>query len=190
MIGQDSDGNRRRVMIGAAASADDFAIGRRMFEEYQRAIGVDLCFQNFAAELEVLPRMYGEPDGVLLLARSGIDDDGGGCIPIVRMDPDAVGCIAVRRMGDEPHVCEMKRLYVRETARGTGLGRQLAETSLHVARRLGYRIMRLDTLASMEAAQALYRSLGFRETEAFNGRPNPGTVYMEIDLTAGGDERQ
>ncbi len=77
----------------------------------------------------------------------------------------------------------MKRLYVRPRYRGCGAGRLLALSSIRAAQRMGYRLMRLDTIATMEAARRLYRDLGFVEIPPYRFNPIPGAVYMELDLS-------
>lgn len=145
-----------------AAELDDV---RRLFAEYAASLGFDLGFQDFERELRELPGDYTPPGGRLLLARA---------------DGELVGCVGVRALADG--VCEMKRLYVRPGHRGTGTGRALAEAAIAAGRELGHRLMRLDTVPSMQAARALYRTLGFREIPAYRHNPIPGTAYMELDL--------
>jgi RimJ/RimL family protein N-acetyltransferase len=141
---------------------------RDLFREYQRTIGVDLCFQGFAEELATLPGAYAPPRGRLLLATIG--DDPVGCVGLRPLDGDAA---------------EMKRLYVRPAARGQGLGRRLATSVIDGARALGYRCVRLDTLASMTDAIALYRALGFVEIPPYRPNPLPGPRYFERTLDRG-----
>ena len=152
-------------MIVEARNAAAFAAGRLLFEEYAGQLGVDLHFQDFAAELTQIETMYGPPSGCLLLARK---------------DDAYIACGAMRRKSQK--ICEMKRLYVGSAGRGAGLGRRIADALISKASALGYTSMVLDTLPGMDAAQALYRSLGFLERSAYYQNPVPGVVYMELDL--------
>jgi putative acetyltransferase len=146
-------------------SPDHIEIVRSLFVEYQRAIGIDLCFQNFNDELANLPGEYTPPEGRLYMCHVGE-------IP--------GGCVALRKIDER--TCEMKRMYVRPQFRGRHLGRLLAEKIIAEARTIGYEAMRLDTLPAMTEAIALYRSLGFRPTEAYRLNPHPGAIYMELLL--------
>jgi GNAT superfamily N-acetyltransferase len=145
------------VPIVEATTPAELVACRELFREYAHSLGFDLSFQDFERELGQLETFY----AVILLEP--------GC-----------GCVAVRDLGDR--VCEMKRLYVRPSARGTGLGRRLAQAAIDEARRRGFRLMRLDTVPSMVEAHALYERLGFREIEAYRFNPIPGTRYLELEL--------
>jgi len=92
-----------------------------------------------------------------------------GCVLLATSGDEACGCVAVGRLATT--VCEMRTLYVRPACRGAGIGRRLAEASIEQARRLGYRRMRLDTLAFLDPAMRLYRSLGFREIPPYHRVP-------------------
>ncbi len=151
--------------IVAARGDADFAAACALFEEYAAQLGIDLCFQGFAAELSDLPAMYGPPGGRLLLARRG---------------DEFVACVGVRLLSGG--ICEMKRLYARDCVRGQGLGRSMAVAAIAAARELGYARMVLDTLGSMTAARALYASLGFREIAPYYDNPNAGVKYLALDL--------
>ena len=92
----------------------------------------------------------------------------------------AAGCVALRPLG--VNTVEMKRLYVRPGSRGAGLGRRLIEAAVAIARQGAYSELRLDTLETMSAARALYRSLGFVEIPPYGDAHLPGTVFYGLPL--------
>lgn len=154
-----------RAAILPAGPGDLAAVGT-LFQEYAASLDVDLAFQGFGAELAGLPGAYAPPAGCLLLVR-----DGG-----------PAGCVAVRPIALEG-ACEVKRLYVRPGWRGIGLGRDLVAAALDFARDAGYGRAMLDTLPSMAAAAALYRSLGFTETAPYGSAAAlPGTLFFQKPL--------
>ena len=158
-----------QIKLVTPVTPDEFQVTRRIFEEYAQQLGVDLCFQNFDAELNDLPGDYAQPQGALLLAL---------------VDGQLAGCCAMRPLisSDYPNACEMKRLYVRISYRRLGLGRQLAEAILDAARVAGFHHMLLDTLTEMESARALYQDLKFEEIPPYYHNPIAGAHYLKVVL--------
>lgn len=155
------------IEIVHAETSGRIAQVKMLFLEYAESLGFSLCFQAFDEELASLPGMYAPPEGRLLIAY---------------LNGEAVGCAALHKLEDG--ICEMKRLYVRPSARGQGIGKKLSEQIISEARLIGYRRMRLDTIESqMQTAVALYRAQGFREIPPYRHNPIPGALYMELILT-------
>ena len=66
--------------------------------------------------------------------------------------------------------CWLEDLYVRETARRSGLGRALVEAALERARERGCRRIELDVNEDNSAARALYEACGFHAEPKPPGR--------------------
>lgn len=167
-----------RFHVAPARSHAELAVAAALFREYVTSLPFPLDYQGFEQEVANLPGKYAEPMGCIVLAWRQVD---GQSVP--------VGCIAMRplateslRTGDIEPVCEMKRMYVKPSARGTGLGRVLAEQLLTHAKAAGYRMMKLDTESTFVAATTLYRSLGFADCERYNDDPQPDTIWMRLRL--------
>ncbi|MBK5919877.1 hypothetical protein CCR80_02350 [Rhodothalassium salexigens] len=149
-----------------SAQPEHMAIVVRLFRDYQAELGIDLCFQGFAAELAGLPGVYAPPAGALLLAWAG---------------GEAVGVVGLKPL-DPPEVAEMKRLYVVPSARGAGVAEALCLRIEGVAWLAGYRRLKLDTLARLDAANRLYQRLGYRPTAPYSYNPEADIRYFEKAL--------
>ena len=151
------------VEIFQGVNSEDIDDARAIFREYEQWLGMSLCFQSFEEEVADLPGKYSPPSGRLYLAR---------------IDGETVGCIALRPI--EEGICEMKRLFLRDSARGKGIGVALIEKVISDAVEIGYERMRLDTYPpKMGKAVSLYEAHGFYEIPAYYHNPHDGVLFME-----------
>jgi ribosomal protein S18 acetylase RimI-like enzyme len=107
-----------------------------------------------------------------------------GCLLIALSEGEVCGCIALGRL--TKNIGEMRTLYVRPAFRGRGVGKKLVEASLNEARKAGYTHIRLDTLAFMDSALNLYRSLGFYDIEPYrdiSASLKQYICFLELKLT-------
>lgn len=180
------------VVLYTPDSPDEIDAARAIIRDYAQALGIDLAFQDIEGELAGLPGDYSEPRGALLLAAAEptpalISAPTQPQHWITRGNGEralVAGCCALRPLDAADHVnaAEMKRLFVRPAFRGLGLGRQLVEAILDMARGAGYSCVLLDTLDEMETARDLYEDLGFTEVPPYYHNPVPGAHYLKVDL--------
>lgn len=169
----------RRIEIVEARSPEQLAAFADLVRDFvawcrvryaERSWAVDTYFQPDALEQELaaLGTKYAAPHNALLLAL---------------VDGEPAGCIAFRTLGDG--VCELKRLFIDDCYRGMGLGKRLTSALISLARRRGFRTMRLETGDKQFEARALYQRLGFREVPPYYDAPGellPYLIFMELKL--------
>ena len=143
----------------------EYAAASSLFKEYAEWLNIDLSFQNFEEELLQLKEMYSEPNGAIFLLQQA---------------EDFIGCVAIRKKGEG--IAELKRMYIKPTTRKTGGGTLLLEKALDAAKLLGYKLIRLDTLANMTPAINLYRKHGFYEIAPYYFNPEKNAVFFESKL--------
>jgi ribosomal protein S18 acetylase RimI-like enzyme len=147
------------------ATKKEYTSAVQLFREYAAWLGIDLCFQNFETELKELDGMYAKPFGGIIL---------------YKQDDEFSGCVGIRKQQDD--IAEMKRMYVRSGQRKQGIGNGLLQEAILLAKELGYKKIRLDTLNTMISAMALYRKHGFKEIDAYYHNPEETAIYFEKEL--------
>jgi DNA-binding MarR family transcriptional regulator len=126
------------------------------------------CLRSYFAELE---RRSGVPFDPLIGSTAEPHElrPPAGEIVVAYLRAEVVACGAVKHFGGG--VCDLKRMWVADAARGLGLGRRLLADLEGRAARAGAGTVRLETNATLVEAIALYRSAGYREVPAFNDEP-------------------
>lgn len=153
------------TQIIVARTSEHYLAAIELFKEYAQGLGIDLQFQKFDNELQILPSMYGPPMGELWL---------------IQDQEKFVACTALRQL--DKNTCELKRMFVQPAYRGQHLGEQLLEIALNTAQEIGYQSMKLDSLRRLVPAVNLYLRYGFEEIAPYNYNPEADVVYFEKKL--------
>lgn len=112
------------------------------------------------------------PEGRILLATQ---DDG-----------TLIGCGVIRKI--RPDAAELKRMYVRPSAQGLGLGRRLFEMRIAEARNMGCTFLYADTVKGNTAMLSMYEKFGFHYIPRYPVNANgpelePYLVYLEHQVS-------
>lgn len=153
------------IEISTAETPDEIEAVRFLVLAHATSLREHPGSEQVRADAENLPGPYQPPRGRLYLAR---------------LDSMPAGCVALRPT--EATVGEVKRMFVLATARRNGVARALMDQLISDARRMGYRSLRLGTMAEMTAAQSLYRELGFAQIPRYRADEKLDTVFFELDL--------
>ena len=156
----------KMITLITATTPTHYQTAANLFQEYAAQLNVDLSFQNFGQELKTMKTQYALPKGILYLVND--------------KQENAVGCFGIRAF--EGDICELKRMYLKTSFRGKGIGKLLLAKAIEVGKSLGYYKMRLDTLPNMISAITLYQKMGFYEIEPYRFNPIEGTKYFEVEL--------
>ncbi len=140
-------------------------IVRNLFRDYQAWLNTDICFDGFEEELASLPGRYSAPKGAVFLALSE--------------NNEVVACSAIRPRIDKPDTeAEFKRLFVKETYRGHGMGRDIFDAAMLGAKEMGYKTVVLETLPIMKAAKHLYLDYGFEPVSAYFENADDSVMFF------------
>lgn len=148
-----------------AVFPDDLKEVLDLYHEYVNSTSADLSFQGNDEEFNQLPEKYSCAESKIFLLRKN-------CKP--------VGCAAFRQL--DATTCEMKRVYIRPSARGSNMGAKLVDRVLQEAILSGYNKMCLDVLPEFKTALKLYKSYGFIEHPPVTNNPVPGTHFLGLNL--------
>lgn len=151
--------------IVRAVFPDDLKDVLDLYHEYVGSTSADLSFQGNDQEFNLLPEKYSSEESKIFL---------------LKKDSKAIGCAAFRKLDET--VCEMKRVYIRPSARGSNQGAKLLDRVLQEAVISGYKKICLDVLPEFKTALKLYRSYGFVEHPPVTNNPVPGTHFMGLNL--------
>jgi GNAT superfamily N-acetyltransferase len=152
-------------VIREATTDEEIAQVRALVRAHGAARATTPGVEYVYADADGLPGPYVAPRGGLWLA---VADDKG------------IGCVALRPIDSQ--TAEVKRMFVDASWRGKGVGRALLATLIAGARSRSYMTLRLGTLHDMDAAQSLYRSIGFRPIERYRADELIDTRFFELDL--------
>lgn len=179
---------------------DDLESVKDLFISYHQWLNLDLHFQEYEKEFTSLPGRYAiDQGGSLFLAFNRKFSN-------EQQSYEPIGCLAMRKINitedvqssikhhlhtldieesfdptKETRCCELKRMFVKPSARGMKVGNSLIITTLEYARKQGYKYAFLDTLPDrMQGANTLYKRFGFTQTIPYYQSPLQDQTHFLI----------
>ena len=103
-----------------------------------------------------------------------------GDVVVAYSESKPVGTVAIYRM-DDTH-CELKSMFVPTEQRGKGVAKALCLEALSLAKKMGFKVVRLTTGERQPEARALYIKIGFQIVTPWEENPPEGFDYFENEL--------
>ncbi len=148
------------------AESPDGAVTRALFEEYL-ALLQDRLGRGF------------QPSERIFATEAAFDGEEGAW-RVLYDDGRAVACGGLRTLA--PGIGEIKRMFVRQSMRRSGYGRQLLRELERIARERGHTRVRLLTTEVLSEARKLYAAEGYRVIERIARGHDPVEIWLEKDL--------
>ncbi|QSF47353.1 GNAT family N-acetyltransferase [Paenibacillus tianjinensis] len=95
---------------------------------------------------------------------------------IVEEDGEVLGGCGIAAFDESDEVCELQKMYLTTSTRGTGIASKLLQTALDFAK-LYYKQCYLETLQTMAAANRFYQKQGF----SLLAEPLAGSEHFACD---------
>ncbi len=160
---------QRRTLAAAMATVEKLlrAGAVRLEVASPTTPGARYCLERYFEELAA--RFEGGFDPKLSIS-AGADEltPPRGYFVLATLEGEPIGCGALKCHRD---FGEIKRMWVKGSARGLGIGKRVLRRLEELARRRRLPLLRLETNDTLAEAQALYRRSGYREVAAFNQEP-------------------
>lgn len=90
--------------------------------------------------------------------------DNNGWFEVVLYEDKIVGSVGIYRI--DTTTCELRKMYLYKEFQGVGIGKQLMDDALEVARALEYQTITLQTNSVLFKAIPLYKKYGFVDWES------------------------
>ncbi|ENQ4669699.1 GNAT family N-acetyltransferase [Vibrio cholerae] len=140
----------------------------------------EICqiIQSVGAEFGAIGEGFGPSDAEVLAMSQHYREQDRSAYFVALLEGKVVGGGGIAPFAGHADLCELKKLFMRPTSRGHGVGRALSEHCLNFAKQQGYAKCYLDTLSSMTQAIKLYQQLGFEHLT----QPMAGTEHNGCDV--------
>jgi DNA-binding MarR family transcriptional regulator/GNAT superfamily N-acetyltransferase len=160
---------RRATLVSAMATVERLLLASavRLHVENPTSGAAQYCLARYYEELDArFETGYDPAMGISATAEELTPPHG--FFVLATLNGEPVGCGALKCHATYG---EIKRMWVRTSSRGLGIGKRILHRLEELAREQRLPLLRLETNKALTEAQALYKGSGYREVSPFNDEP-------------------